>query len=166
MKNLILILAMAVSAVSFSQIAIDAFAYDKPLQDNQVIDDVYKITRVSHCIRENNQDEFGKYILGEVDDLVNQYVFYRGSERCFFLPTINSGVIPTVVGDIIGETYVEGEKCVQFEAKYLFQGNIIECNVYLLIKSDTETVLFFHSDLLIIAYEITYEGTKPQGRIY
>ena len=166
MKNLILILAMAVSAVSFSQLETNAFAEGKPLQSKQHAEKVYKVEVVSYAERETTYDEWSDYKLANVKDLVNPYVFYRKKDNALFLPTINSGVILVLVGEVLDQSSVDGDKCVRFNAEYLFQENLIDCYIISLTKPKEREVIFFETDFLMIVYEVVYEGLKPQGRTY
>ena len=167
MKNLILILAMAVSTVSFSQLETNAFAEGKPLQSKQNVEKVYKIEVVSYAERENTYDEWSEYKLSNVEDLVNPYVFYRKEANALFLPTVNSGVIPVLVGEVLDRSSVDGDECVRFNAEYLFQENLMDCYIISLENPlEERDVIFFQTDLLMIVYEVVYEGLKPQGRGY
>lgn len=166
MKNLILILAMSVSSVSFSQLETNAFSEGKPLQSQQHTEEVYKVLSVSYAERGTIYDDWSDYKVSNVKDLVNPYVFYREDDDAVFLPTINSGVILALFGEVSDRSSVDGDECVRFNAEYLFQENLMDCHIILLKKSTGNNVVFFQTDLLIIAYEVILEGTQPAGRNY
>jgi hypothetical protein len=166
MKNLILILAMAVSAVSFSQIAKDAFANDKPLE-KQDIDIMYNVTHVSYSVKDVDTDLYGEFESGVVADMVSQDVVFNQKLSCFLLPTINSGMIPVMVGELLDEeVQVSGMTLMKFAAKYKFNDQIIECDLYVRDRDATRSTLYFATEYIVIVYEVERAGCEPSQRSY
>jgi len=166
MKHLILILAMAVSAVSFSQIARDAFENDKPLVE-QDIDVMYTVTHVSYSVKNKDTDLFDPYESGVVEDLVSQEVVYNKNISSFLFPTINSGMIPLMVGELVGEEEgVSGMTLLKFEAKYKFNDQILECDLYVQDRDETRSILYFSTEHIVIVYEVKRSGSAPSQRTY
>lgn len=166
MKHLILILAMAVSAVSFSQIAKDAFANDKPLVE-QDIDVIYTVTHVSYSVKNEDTDLYDPFETGIVKELVSPEVVYNKNISSFLFPTINSGMIPVMVGELVNEeVQVGGMVLLQFAAKYRFNNQTLECELFVRDRDESRSTLYFVTDHIAIVYEVKRSGSVPSQRTY
>tara|TARA_R110002074_G_scaffold110612_4_gene237834 strand:+ start:424 stop:924 length:501 start_codon:yes stop_codon:yes gene_type:complete len=166
MKNLILILAMVVSSVSFTQIAKDAFENDKPLEQ-QDIDILYDVTHVSYSIKDMGTDLYGEFESGVVEDMVSHQVVFNKNIASFLFPTVNSGLIPVMVGELVDEeVQISGMTLMKFAAKYKFNDKIFECDLYVRDRDTTRSTLYFATEQIVIVYEVERVGSRPHQRTY
>ena len=166
MKNVILILALAISTAALSQIPINAFQNDKPLVEPDV-DIIYNVTHVSYSLKDSDTGLYGEFESGVVEEMVSPDVVFNKNISCFLFPTINSGLIPLMVGELLDEeVQATGMTLLKFAAKYKFNENIFECNLYVRDRDENRSTLYFATDHLIIVYEVERVGSKPNQRTY
>ena len=162
MKNVILIIALAISTAAFSQMSADAFQNVKP-----DLDIIYKVTHVSYSVKDLDTDLYGEFESGVVEEMVSQEVVFNKNISCFLFPTINSGLIPLMVGELLDEeVQATGMTLLKFAAKYKFNDNIFECNLYVRDRDENRSTLYFATDHLIIVYEVERIGSQPNQRTY
>ena len=166
MKNVILIIALAISTAAFSQMSADAFQNDKPLVEPDV-DVIYNVTHVSYSLKDSDTGLYGEFESGIVKELVSPDVVFNKNISCFLFPTINSGLIPLMVGELLEEeVQATGMTLLKFAAKYKFNDKILECNLYVRDRDETRSTLYFATEHLIIVYEVERVGSKPNQRTY
>mgnify|MGYP003672032779 CR=1 FL=1 len=174
MKNVILILALAISTAAFSQMSADAFNNDLALCYNQHkllmqadVDVIYNVTHVSYSLKDSDTGLYGEFESGVVSDMVSQEVVFNKNISCFLFPTINSGLIPLMVGELLEEeVQVSGMILMKFAAKYKFNDKILECNLYVRDRDENRSTLYFATEHLIIVYEVERVGIQPNQRTY
>ena len=166
MKNLILIIAIAASTAAFSQMPKNAFQNDKPLVEPDV-DVIYNVTHVSYSLKDSETGLYGEFESGIVKELVSPDVVFNKNIACFLFPTINSGLIPLMVGELLEEeVQVSGMILMKFAAKYKFNDKVLECNLYVRDRYENRSTLYFATEHLIIVYEVERVGSKPNQRTY
>jgi hypothetical protein len=162
MKNVILIIALAISTAAFSQMSADAFENVKP-----DLDIIYKVTHVSYSVKDLDTDLYGEFESGEVTDMVSQDVVFNQNLACFLFPTINSGLIPVMAHEFISEEILDsGLTLRKYSAEYKFQNKIIECDLYTSDRDDNRSVLYFATEQIVIVYEVERVGIQPNQRTY
>ena len=166
MKNVILIIALAISTAAFSQMPANAFQNDKPLVEPDV-DVIYNVTHVSYSVKNEDTDLYGEFETGAVEEMISPEVVFNKNISCFLFPTINSGLIPLMVGELLEEeVQVSGMILMKFAAKYKFNDKILECNLYVRDRDENRSTLYFATEHLIIVYEVERVGSKPNQRTY
>ena len=162
MKNVILIIALAISTAAFSQMSADAFQNVKP-----DLDIIYKVTHVSYSVKDLDNDLYGEYESGLVEDMVSQEVVFNKNLACFLFPTVNSGLIPVMVHEFISEEVLEsGLTLSKYSADYKFENKILECDLYASDRDDNRSILYFATEYIVIVYEVERVGSKPNQRTY
>ena len=166
MKNLILTIAIVASTAALSQMPANAFQNDKPLVEPDV-DVIYNVTHVSYSVKNEDTDLYGEFESGVVEDMVSQEVVFNKNISCFLFPTINSGLIPLMVGELLEEeVQASGMTLLKFAAKYKFNDKVLECNLYVRDRDENRSTLYFATEHLIIVYEVERVGSKPNQRTY
>ena len=166
MKNLILVIALAISTAAFSQMSADAFKNDKHLVEPDV-DIIYKVTHVSYSVKDLDTGLYGEFESGVVEEMISPEVVFNKNISCFLFPTINSGLIPLMVGELLEEeVQATGMTLLKFAAKYKFNDKILECNLYVRDRDENRSTLYFATEHLIIVYEVERVGSKPNQRTY
>tara|TARA_R110000744_G_scaffold210530_2_gene329654 strand:- start:38 stop:538 length:501 start_codon:yes stop_codon:yes gene_type:complete len=166
MKNLILILALAISTAAFSQMPSNAFQNDKPLVEPDV-DVIYNVTHVSYSVKNEDTDLYGEFESGIVKELISPEVVFNKNMSCFLFPTINSGMIPVLVGELLDEeVQVSGMTLLKFAAKYKFNEVVLECELFVRDRDENRSTLYFVTEHIAIVYELERVGSKPNQRTY
>ena len=129
----------------------------------------YTVTKVTYSEREFEGDEWGDYIVADLNKLVSKDIVYNQKVNGFLLPTINSGVLPVVVGKLITESTMEGATVSVFESKYRYNDETLDCEIVAFDRDNYNSVIFFKVEGLVIVYEMRYteqSSTEGLGRVY
>ena len=166
MKNVILIIAIAASTAAFSQMPSNAFQNDKPLVEADV-DVIYNVTHVSYSVKNEDTDLYGEFETGAVEEMISPNVVFNKNISSFLFPTINSGMIPVMFGELLNEeVQASGMTLLKFAAKYKFNDEILECELFVRDRDENRSTLYFVTEHIAIVYEVERIGSQPNQRTY
>tara|TARA_B110000046_G_C12690316_1_gene272318 strand:+ start:40 stop:483 length:444 start_codon:yes stop_codon:yes gene_type:complete len=139
MKNLILIIALAISTSAFSQ------------------DTFFLVNKVSYCYFNNDLNDWGEWIEGSVSNMNSNLVIMGESFDTFLIPTVNRGNVLIKLTEVKDEV----EQFSSFGATYTVKGlEPIAVDVVVKDTGEGEAVLFIEGGNLSIAFEIEYHSKK------
>tara|TARA_R110002153_G_scaffold1965_1_gene9704 strand:+ start:951 stop:1400 length:450 start_codon:yes stop_codon:yes gene_type:complete len=149
MKNLILIIALAISTAAFSQESLDTF---------------FKVSEVSYSNWDERNEVWGEYEEGNVKDLNSNFIIMHENSEWFLIPSLTQGNILIRLTELVEDS----DLGLAFNATYTNTETTVDITVIIKDTSSDQAVMFVIGSNLIIAYKIEYHSQQPHkiGRTY
>ena len=164
MKNLILILAMAVSAISFGQkrVNIDGWGGQSEIQES-IHEITFKVLNVSYSYWDEEIKGWGQFEYGKVDELNSNIITMHENCRSFLIPSKTQGNILIELGELVGEETLDGMKSIAFDSKYHNREGVFDVHVVIQDLDVDKAVFFVAGNNMVIAYEMIQASKQPQN---